>query len=62
MKKEDKEHIKEEISAIQDRLNKLAQQLDEEPEETEAPAAAHEIKDEDIPVVYIDTSKKATDA
>jgi len=59
MNKEDKEHIKEEISAIQSRLESLTKQLDEAPEEITAPEAADEIKDEDIPVVLIDTSRKA---
>lgn len=61
MRQEDKEHIKEEISVIQDRLNQLTKQLDEKPEETIAPQDTDVIRDEDIPVVYIDTTTKATE-
>lgn len=55
MKKEEKEHILDEISAIQDRLQSLTKQLDEESDKAPAPEDADVVHDEDIPVVYIDT-------
>lgn len=58
MKKEEKEHILEEISAIQDRLQTLTRQLDKAADETTTTEDADEIREEEIPVVYIDTIGK----
>ena len=58
MKKEEKEHILDEISAIQDRLQSLTKQLDEESEEAPVTEDDDVVHDEDIPVIYIETSGK----
>lgn len=58
MRKEEKEQILEEISAIQDRLQSLTRQLDEAANEATTTEAADEIREEEISVVYIDTIGK----
>lgn len=58
MKKEEKAHILDEISAIQDRLQSLTKQLDEESGEVPVPEDDDVVHDEDIPVIYIETAGK----